>query len=78
MFVGFTDSVGAFQSNRGLSERRAQQVLEELQAVAGDRIADIELASTGYGEVSPSACNVSEEGRRINRRVEVWISNQAG
>ncbi|MEP3636425.1 MAG: phosphate ABC transporter substrate-binding/OmpA family protein [Paracoccaceae bacterium] len=78
MFVGFTDSVGAFQSNRGLSERRAQQVLEELQAVAGDRIADIELAATGYGEVSPSACNVSEEGRRINRRVEVWISNQAG
>ncbi|MEO9819576.1 MAG: phosphate ABC transporter substrate-binding/OmpA family protein [Paracoccaceae bacterium] len=78
MLVGFTDSVGAFQSNRGLSQRRAQQVLEELKTVAGDRVANVELAAAGFGEVSPSACNVSEEGRRINRRVEVWISNQAG
>ncbi|MEP6019228.1 MAG: phosphate ABC transporter substrate-binding/OmpA family protein [Paracoccaceae bacterium] len=76
--VGFTDSVGAFQSNRGLSERRAQQILEELQAVAGDRIAGVRLSAAGYGEVAPSACNISEDGRRINRRVEVWISNQDG
>lgn len=78
MFVGFTDSVGAFQSNRGLSERRAQQVMQELQSAAGGGIANVELAAAGFGEVAPSACNVSEDGRRINRRVEVWISNQAG
>ncbi len=78
MFVGFTDSVGAFQSNRSLSERRAQQVMQELQSFSGGSLSGIEFASTGYGEVAPSACNVAEEGKRINRRVEVWISNQAG
>lgn len=74
LFVGFTDSVGAFDSNRALSENRAAQVMTELTAYAGDRLAGVQMASTGYGEVAPSACNISDEGRRINRRVEVWIS----
>lgn len=74
LFVGFTDDVGAFQSNRELSKRRAEQVMDELLAVAGDGLNGLELDSTGYGEIAPSACNLSEEGRRINRRVEVWVS----
>lgn len=74
MFVGFTDNVGAFGSNRALSERRANQVMKELQKVSGDRLAGIQMASSGFGEVAPSACNSNENGRRINRRVEVWIS----
>ena len=78
MVVGFTDSVGAFASNRGLSERRAEQVLEDLKTYGGGRLDGIEMASTGYGEIAPSACNVSEDGRRINRRVEIWVTNQAG
>ena len=77
-FVGFTDDVGAFASNRTLSERRAEQVMQDVVAYAGDRLSGIELEYAGYGEVAPSACNISEEGRRINRRVEVWIGNQAG
>ena len=71
MFVGFTDSVGAFASNRELSVRRAEQVMEELQAATN---LPVEMASAGFGEVAPSACNTDETGRRINRRVEVWIS----
>ncbi|MEP6019230.1 MAG: phosphate ABC transporter substrate-binding/OmpA family protein [Paracoccaceae bacterium] len=78
MVVGFTDSVGAFASNRGLSERRAEQVLADLRNFGGGRLDGIEMASAGFGEVSPSACNVSEDGRRINRRVEIWVTNQAG
>lgn len=77
LFVGFTDDVGAFDSNRVLSEGRAQQVLTDLTAIAGSRLSNMNLASTGYGEIAPSGCNTAEEGRRINRRVEVWI-NSAG
>lgn len=77
LFVGFTDDVGAFDSNRALSEGRSQQVMAELQALAGDRLSGLNLAAAGYGEIAPSGCNTAEEGRRINRRVEVWI-NSAG
>ncbi len=73
LFVGFTDSVGAFDSNKVLSEGRSSQVLAELQAFAGSRLNGLSMESMGYGEIAPSGCNVSEEGRRINRRVEVWI-----
>ena len=73
LFVGFTDEVGAFDPNLGLSRERAAQVLRETDAFAGDRLGGIEMAATGYGEIAPSACNASEEGRQINRRVEVWI-----
>ncbi|MEM7641919.1 MAG: phosphate ABC transporter substrate-binding/OmpA family protein [Pseudomonadota bacterium] len=72
-FVGFTDDVGAFDSNRELSRARAEQVLAELQARAGDKLAGLELTAEGYGEIAPSACNVNDQGRAINRRVEVWM-----
>jgi phosphate transport system substrate-binding protein len=75
LFVGFTDDVGEFTSNRSLSESRAAQMLETLREYAGDRIATVEFASMGFGEISPSACNSSELGRAINRRVEVWIQS---
>ncbi|WP_411889001.1 substrate-binding domain-containing protein [Yoonia sp. SDW83-1] len=78
LFVGFTDSVGAFDSNRELSIGRANQVLEAMQDFAGDRLTGIEMAATGYGEIAPSACNTSETGQRINRRVEVWIQSANG
>ncbi|MFK7752398.1 MAG: phosphate ABC transporter substrate-binding/OmpA family protein [Sedimentitalea sp.] len=74
MFVGFTDSVGAFASNRSLSERRAKSVMDELRDYVGSRLEQVEFTSAGYGEVAPSACNVAEDGRQINRRVEVWIN----
>lgn len=74
-FVGFTDDVGAFEGNRTLSIGRAQQVLDALQEFAGDRLSGIEMSVTGFGEIAPSTCNNSEDERRINRRVEVWIQN---
>jgi phosphate transport system substrate-binding protein len=73
MLVGFTDDVGAFDSNRELSEERARQVLAEVEERAGDRLQDIELTYRGFGEVAPTACNAEDRGRAINRRVEVWI-----
>ncbi len=78
LFVGFTDDLGAFDSNRDLSIGRAEQVMEELRNFAGDRLPSIEMGATGYGEIAPSACNNSENERRINRRVEVWIQSANG
>lgn len=77
MFVGFTDDVGEFGNNRPLSKKRAKQVMEEFQAYAGETLADIEMAADGFGEIAPSACNTTDDGRRINRRVEVWIQPPA-
>jgi phosphate transport system substrate-binding protein len=73
--VGFTDDVGPFEANRVLAVERAGEVLNEIRAVGGDRIAGIEFDTLGFGEVAPSACNISERGRGINRRVEIWISD---
>ena len=76
-FVGFTDDVGAFEANRQLSFGRAGAVLEEVRKAAGDRLGHVRMATMGFGEVAPSACNVSDRGRSINRRVEVWISDNS-
>jgi phosphate transport system substrate-binding protein len=27
----------------------------------------------GYSELAPVACNDQEDGRNLNRRVEVWV-----
>lgn len=77
LMVGFTDDVGQFDGNLALSQQRAAQVASELRNVGGDRLADITVSSVGYGEIAPSGCNTSDEGRRINRRVEVWIKSPA-
>ena len=78
LFAGFTDSVGAFDSNRSLSVGRADQVMAELQNYAGSRLSGISMSTTGYGEIAPSACNTSDNERQINRRVEVWIKSSNG
>ncbi|WP_394178882.1 substrate-binding domain-containing protein [Yoonia maritima] len=77
LMVGFTDDVGQFDGNRSLSEQRAQQVAQDLVSFAGNRLNGITVSSVGYGEIAPSGCNANQEGRRINRRVEVWIKSPA-
>ena len=72
--VGFTDDVGAFEGNRQLAINRAAAVKDEIELEAGSLLPNVEFSIAGYGEIAPSACNVTERGRGINRRVEVWIS----
>ena len=72
--VGFTDSIGTAENNRALSERRAAQVREALIAALPAEIANgINIVATGFGEVSPLNCNDTDNGRRVNRRVEIWL-----
>lgn len=73
VFVGFTDSVGDPELNRQLSERRAQQVVQQLLDENPNLQANVALQAIGYGEISPLGCNETNTGRRINRRVEVWV-----
>ena len=64
-----TDSVGAESYNQGLSERRAQSVVEFLSASGLSRG---RLTPTAYGESSPIDSNDTRVGRARNRRVELY------
>jgi len=67
--VGHTDNEGALDYNRDLSERRAQAVVNRLVAIYG--IEEGRLTPAGVGPVSPVATNETEEGKALNRRVEL-------
>jgi len=71
--VGFTDSDGVFNANHALSQRRARQVLAEIEAKANGALDHIVFETQGFGELAPAGCNTNNNGKRINRRVEVWI-----
>ena len=72
LIEGFTDSVGNDSANQQLSERRSQAVSQALQQ-AGINGARIDVR--GYGERYPVANNTSTSDRALNRRVEVYISD---
>jgi len=72
ILMGFTDSVGKGEGNQRLSQSRAEQVRTALLAAGAGAIDPAQIEVRGYGELSPLGCNEETEGRRINRRVEVW------
>ncbi len=77
LLVGFADSVGEFEVNRGLAERRADAVLEALTAAVPEgALADVPIQVRSYGELTPVGCNETGEGRELNRRVEVWVRDR--
>jgi len=65
---GHTDNVGTAAYNMKLSLRRANSVMNYLmkKGVAKDR-----LSAEGYGLTKSIAPNSTEEGRALNRRVEL-------
>ena len=65
---GHTDSIGAESYNQGLSQRRAESVRDHL---VGQGLGARRLEARGYGESRPIADNGTDEGRRLNRRVEL-------
>jgi outer membrane protein OmpA-like peptidoglycan-associated protein len=69
---GFTDSVGNEAFNVKLSQRRAESVAAALAQVG---IAPQRIVARGYGETFPVADNSSATNRALNRRVEVYISD---
>lgn len=69
LIVGHTDSVGGFDYNKDLSERRATSVVQALVSQYG--IAPSRLFPVGVAFAAPVATNDSEDGRAQNRRVEL-------
>jgi outer membrane protein OmpA-like peptidoglycan-associated protein len=72
---GFTDSTGADDYNRELSERRAESVRE---AIIAEGVENSRITSKGFGEQYAVAGNDNAAGRQQNRRVEIVISNDSG
>jgi OmpA-OmpF porin, OOP family len=67
--VGHTDNVGKFESNMRLSMERAMAVVNALITQYG--IPALRLTGCGDGPTAPVASNDKEEGRALNRRVEL-------
>jgi flagellar motor protein MotB len=68
--AGFTDSIGTQNYNISLSERRARMVVKYL---IDKGIEPARLKIQAYGAASPIGTNITNEGRKLNRRTEVRI-----
>jgi len=67
--VGHTDNVGSLAANIDLSKRRAAAVVASLTTKYA--IPATQLQPYGDGPYAPIASNDSEDGRTLNRRVEL-------
>ena len=74
VFVGFSDGDGPASANLRIARARAKAiqgaVLRKAQAADPGRV---EVHIEAFGEALPMACDDSEWGRKVNRRVEVWV-----
>ncbi|WP_084461600.1 OmpA family protein [Curvibacter gracilis] len=70
---GHTDNTGSDATNQALSEARAQTVRRELIALG---VPAQRLKTEAYSYKRPVASNATEEGRRLNRRVEVLVLDE--
>lgn len=69
LVVGHTDNIGTFEFNEDLSKRRANAVVALLAANYG--IAAERMLPLGASFMAPVTTNSTEEGRALNRRVEL-------
>ena len=72
---GYTDSQGAAETNKDLSQRRAVGVATVLANQGADQR---RFFIQGRGAADPIASNATEVGRAQNRRVEIQISPLVG
>lgn len=68
---GHTDNTGNADYNLSLSSKRAERVKSYLvsKGISVDR-----LVAKGYGHTLPEVSNETEEGRKLNRRVELILT----
>lgn len=70
LIVGHTDSQGSDAYNQTLSEQRA---VAAANFIVGEGIDHVRVSTAGRGESEPIADNATDEGRRLNRRIEIAI-----
>ena len=71
--IGFTDNVGRFDLNQRLALLRATSVRDALVASLGGETLVERIDVSAYGPLAPVDCNDTADGRRSNRRVEIWL-----
>lgn len=71
LIAGHTDSTGSAAMNQQLSELRAKSVKI---AIVEQGVHPARIKTIGFGETAPIADNSTDEGRRLNRRVVITIS----
>jgi|GEM_PF-937533 len=71
---GYTDNKGSKKANLKMSQKRAQAVIDWLEAHL--QTPKSQLAAKGFGSDSPIADNKTEAGRAKNRRVEFVVTRQ--
>lgn len=69
---GHTDGKGSVPYNQKLSERRAASVVQYLSSRGIDAG---RMTAKGFGKSMPVADNATDEGRELNRRVELKITD---
>jgi len=71
--AGHTDNIGKYEDNLILSQNRAEAVRKYLikKGINPNR-----LIAKGYADTQPIASNDTEEGRSLNRRVEIRILSE--
>jgi outer membrane protein OmpA-like peptidoglycan-associated protein len=71
LIEGHTDSTGSDDYNLKLSKQRAQSVSDYLSGLG---VTSNRFSVVGHGESKPVATNDTQEGRQLNRRVEISIT----
>ncbi len=71
LLEGHTDSDGTDSENMTLSQKRADAVTKILNERF--RVASNRLTSIGFGEIYPIANNDTDDGKRKNRRVSIFM-----
>lgn len=70
---GYTDNVGNPAANKKLSAARASSVMNEIIALG---IEAKRLSAEGYGQEHPIGDNTTPEGREMNRRVSLRVTQK--
>lgn len=74
VFVGFSDGEGPADGNLRIAQQRAQAVKQAIEAaVETSDLSQVQLSTDAFGEAMPMACDDTNWGRQVNRRVEVWV-----
>jgi outer membrane protein OmpA-like peptidoglycan-associated protein len=68
---GYTDSQGTVAYNRVLSKNRAKAVANWFLARG---LHSSQITAAGHGEADPVASNATEQGRQLNRRVQITLT----
>ena len=70
---GYTDNVGDDAHNLQLSQDRARGTMQALVELG---VAPGRITAEGYGKEHPVADNTTEEGRQLNRRIDIRVTKK--